>query len=194
VHGSLCMPGPLERSTDAELLRRLKEDADAFDAFYRRYETVVVTFLVRRTRDAHLAADLTAETFATVLLRADRFDDRGTSAVGWLLGIARNHLLNALRRNRADRRARHRLGVDPTSIDTALEQVEALIDATAAAPRITRALERLPEDQRLAVRAYVLDEEPYDRIADLLGVSEATVRKRVSRGLARMKTNLDRTP
>jgi RNA polymerase sigma factor (sigma-70 family) len=180
--------------TDAELLRGLSTEADAFDAFYRRYETVVVTFLVRRTRDAHLAADLAAETFATVLLRADRFQDDGTPAIGWLLGIARNQLLNALRRNRADARARRRLGSDPTATaDTALEQVEALVDAKAAAPKIARALERLPDSQRAAITAYVLDEEPYEVVADVLGVSEATVRKRVSRGLARMKTSLDGT-
>ncbi|MEV4419797.1 sigma-70 family RNA polymerase sigma factor [Patulibacter sp. NPDC049589] len=189
------MVARFETCSDGELLARLGNEPEAFDVFYRRYETVVVAFLVRRTKDAHLAADLAAETFATVLLRADRFVDDGSPAIGWLLGIARHQLLNALRRNRTDARARRRLACDPTAThDAALERVEALADVQAAVPRVTRALERLPEDQRRAICAYVLDEEPYERVADILGVSEATVRKRVSRGLARMKTSLDGTP
>ena len=54
------------------------------------------------------------------------------------------------------------------------------------------ALERLPEDQRAAIRAYVLDEEGgYDDIATRLGVAPATVRKRVSRGLASLRERLE---
>lgn len=113
------MVSRLDSCSDAELLTRLSDEPDAFDVLYRRYETVVVTFLMRRTKDAHLAADLAAETFATMLLRADRFTDDGTPAIGWLLGIARNQLLHALRRDRADARARRKLGVDPTTVDAA---------------------------------------------------------------------------
>jgi RNA polymerase sigma factor (sigma-70 family) len=53
------------------------------------------------------------------------------------------------------------------------------------------ALDELPEAQREAIRAHVLDEEPYADLASRLGVSEATVRQRVSRGLGRLRTTLE---
>jgi RNA polymerase sigma factor (sigma-70 family) len=54
-----------------------------------------------------------------------------------------------------------------------------------------RALAALPAGQREAIRAHVLDEQPYSELAGRLGVPEATVRQRVSRGLARLRTTLE---
>jgi RNA polymerase sigma-70 factor (ECF subfamily) len=181
------------RPTDGELLRRAAAgDRDAFSVVYERYEAIVAGFLVRRTRDPELAADLTAETFAAAVLGARGFRDDGQSAIGWLLGIARNLLARAFKRGRIERRARQRLGVAPIAFsDASLERVEALIDAAAPDNPLLRALDELPAGQRDAIRAHVLDERPYAEVASALGVSEATVRQRVSRGLARLRTTLE---
>ena len=53
-------------------------------------------------------------------------------------------------------------------------------------------LEGLPPDQRDAVRARILDERSYEEIAGGLRCSQAVVRKRVSRGLARLRDQLER--
>jgi len=177
----------MDRLTDADLLARAHVDADAFGEIYRRHEALVLGFLARRTRDPELAADLAAETFATALLKAKQF--RGeASAAPWLLGIGRNLMLESLRRGRIEERARRRLGVEPIAVsDASLERVEALADEGL----LLAALETLPEGQREAVRAYVLDETPYDDLAHKLGVGSATVRQRVSRGLAQMRATLE---
>jgi RNA polymerase sigma factor (sigma-70 family) len=184
------MPVPPASRTDRELLGTIASDVEAFEELYRRYEVVIATFLVRRSRDPELAADLTTETFATALLQAAKFRDEG-HAGGWLLGIARNALLETWRRGRTEQRARLRLGIEPATPDPAFERVEALADADAARPRLERALARLPADQREAITAHVLDEQPYPELAERLGVPEATVRQRVSRGLARLRTTLE---
>jgi len=54
-------------------------------------------------------------------------------------------------------------------------------------------LQNLPEDERFAVRSRVLDERPYQEIAGELKCSEMVVRKRVSRGLARVREQLRET-
>lgn len=67
-----------------ELLRRAAAgDGDAFSLIYRRHETIVAGFLVRRTRDPEIAADLTAETFAAAIVGVGRFRDEGQSEIGW---------------------------------------------------------------------------------------------------------------
>jgi RNA polymerase sigma-70 factor (ECF subfamily) len=76
--------------TDAELLRDAT-DATAFAELYRRHATTVFAWF--RARLEWAAADLTAETFAQAWLGRRRFrDERGGSALPWLLGIARNVL------------------------------------------------------------------------------------------------------
>ncbi len=179
--------------SDGELLRRAAAgDRDAFSLLYVRYEPIVAGFLVRRSRDPELAADLTAETFAAAVLAAGRYRDEGQSAAGWLLGIARNLLGHAWQRGEIETRARKRLGVEAQVVsDASLERVEALIDDAAPANPLHLALGELPEAQREAIRAHVLDEQSYEAVADQLGVSQATVRQRVSRGLARLRTTLE---
>lgn len=159
---------------------------------YERHEAIVAGFLMRRTRDPELTADLTAETFAAALLGAGRFRDEGQQAVGWLLGIARHLLVRTWQRGETERRARLRLGVDPVALSNpSLERVEALIDDADPANPLLLALDALPGPQREAIRAHVLDEQPYSELAERLGVAEATIRQRVSRGLARLRTALE---
>jgi RNA polymerase sigma factor (sigma-70 family) len=179
--------------TDGALLRRAAAgDRDAFSTLYARYEAIVAGFLVRRTRDPELAADLTAETFAAAVLGAAGFRDDGQSAVGWLLVIARKLLARTWQRGQIERRACERLGVAPIAFnDASLERVEALVDAADPSNPLVRALDALPPGQREAIRAHVLDEQPYADVARRLGVSEPTVRQRVSRGLARLRTTLE---
>ena len=52
---------------------------------------------------------------------------------------------------------------------------------------VAELLERLPVDQRDAIRARVLEERPYGDIARELQTSQLVIRKRVSRGLAALR-------
>jgi RNA polymerase sigma factor (sigma-70 family) len=170
--------------TDEELL---DGEPEAFAAFYRLHVRPLLGYFLRRTRDAELAADLTAETFAAALDGLHRFDPERGPAVAWLYGIARRQLTHALRRGVVEDRARRRLGMAPLALtDEALERIEALAGDVA-----TAALDHLPPDQREAVRARILDEREYADIARTTRTSEAVVRKRVSRGLAGLRSRLE---
>ncbi|GAA4812388.1 SigE family RNA polymerase sigma factor [Nocardioides caeni] len=57
--------------------------------------------------------------------------------------------------------------------------------------RVWQAVRGLPEAQRTAVVLRYYEQLDYDEIADLTGVREGTVRSRVSRGLAVLRTALD---
>jgi RNA polymerase sigma-70 factor (ECF subfamily) len=72
--------------------------------------------------------------------------------------------------------------------DGDLERVEEL--AAIGDLNVASALDRLPANERDAVRARVIDERDYRDIADELECSESVVRQRVSRGLARVRTRL----
>jgi RNA polymerase sigma-70 factor (ECF subfamily) len=179
--------------SDGELLRKAKRrDGRAFSDLYVRYEPIIAGYLMRRGGDAELAADLTAETFAAAIVGADSFHDDGQSAIGWLLGISHHLLARHARRGEVERRARTRLGVGEIALtDASLDRVEALIDDADPDNPLHVALAALPAAQREAVTAYVLDEESYAELAERLGVSQASVRQRVSRGLARLRITLE---
>jgi RNA polymerase sigma-70 factor (ECF subfamily) len=110
-------------------------------------------------------------------------------ASAWLFGIARNLLARSRERGRVENQARIRLGLPPLAID---DELIVRIEA-AGEKRAVKLLSRLPEQQRRALQARVLDEHEYDEIAAELQCSESVVRKRVSRGLAALRTRLGAT-
>ncbi len=144
---------------------------------------------MRRTGDADLAADLTAEVFAAVLVSAGRYTPTAESAAGWLVGIARNVLGHSLRRGRVDARARQRVGACTLTVDD--QDIERILELASSADGLAgQLLAELPTDERAAVRARVIEEREYAEIASALGCSELVVRKRVSRGLSRLRARL----
>lgn len=179
------------QATDGELLAAVVAgDGEAFAAFYRRHLPAVVAFLLRETRDREATADLTAEVFAAVFLVARRFRAREAgSARPWLLGIARNKLLESRRRGRVEDRARRRLAFEPEGLDDDdLLRVEEL--AAGAETPVLELVEQLPESQREAVRSRFVEGREYDEMARELECSELVIRQRVSRGLSRLRNQM----
>jgi RNA polymerase sigma-70 factor (ECF subfamily) len=176
-----------ESESDERLLLCAGKDQDAFTAFYRRYEKPVLAYFYRRTGDPELAADLAAEVFAAVLNSSGRFTPGGAPAGAWLFGIAEHKLAHSRRRGRVEDRARRRLGMEPLVLgEDDLERIGRLGGEDAA----VGLLDGLPPDQRDAVRARVLEERSYEQIAKELKCSQSVARKRVSRGLGRLREEL----
>lgn len=171
----------LAQLSDDELLAATPRRPEAFGEFYARHEAAVLGFMLRRTGEPELAADLTAEAFAAALVAVRRYRPGPAPAAAWLYGIARNVLLRSAKRRRVEDRARRRLAMPPVHLtDELLERIERL----GGDQRVEQLLERLTPEQAQAVRARVIAEEPYPQIAASLRCSESVVRQRVSRGLA----------
>ena len=174
-----------ERSSDEELLQASRREPAAFGVFYGRHEGRILRYFLARVGDAEVAADLTAETFASALAGTHRFRPRKGPAVAWLFGIAHNTLAASKRRGQVEARSRRRIGTPPLVLTNELvERIEAL-----SGPAL-ELLDDLPAAQQQALRARVVDEREYAEIAKDLRCSEAVVRKRVSRGLARLRDEL----
>ncbi|MDQ6607792.1 MAG: RNA polymerase sigma factor [Actinomycetota bacterium] len=175
--------------SDAVLLRAAaKGEGAAFAVFYRRHLPAVVGFLVGKTGDPEVSADLAAEVFAAVFLFARRFRPRGDgSAAPWVRGIAQNKLRESRRRGRVEDRARRRLAFEPEALDDGdIARVEQL----ASGSGVVELVDQLPEGQRAAVHSRVVDGRGYAEIAEELNCSELVVRQRVSRGLSRLRDQL----
>ena len=172
---------PPIRTSDEELLR--SDDPEAFGLFYDRHVRTLLGFFARRTGDPEAAADLTAETFASAIVARRRYVAGEAPAVAWLFTIARRRLADYQRRGRVEDRARRSLAMErrPLSADDA-ELIRLLAEDAAGA-----LLAGLPSDQRAAVAGHVIDGRGYPELAGELRATEATIRQRVSRGLAALR-------
>ena len=103
--------------SDEDLLASSSREVDAFGSLYTRYVNELLGFLVRRTADPQVAADLVAETFAAAFVARRKFQPQGPgSARAWLYGIARRVLGHYLRRQRVSDKYRRKLGMVPVVV------------------------------------------------------------------------------
>jgi RNA polymerase sigma factor (sigma-70 family) len=187
------MPVLIRKRPDRQLLiATARGDTEAFASFYRRYRDLVLAYFLRRVSTPELAADLMMEVFAAALLAVHRAGGaRPEDPPAWLFGIARNKLADAYRRGSAEDQARRQLELEPVYLD---DDDITRINALSHEHHVGELLDRLPRDQRNAIRARIFDERTYEDIADECDSSPMVIRKRVSRGLDRLRTAVEDNP
>jgi RNA polymerase sigma-70 factor (ECF subfamily) len=164
----------LRRGLSAEQVAELFDELGAPLLSWFRRET--------KTRDE--ASDLWSETWARVVASRSRIrGDTRAEHTAFVYTIARNLLADWRRRGMIERRALAQLGIEPLRLhdDEQSPDLDAL-----------KHLEKLPPDQREAVRLRVLEELDYDEIALRTGTTEPAVRQRVSRGLKWLRNRVER--
>jgi RNA polymerase sigma-70 factor (ECF subfamily) len=145
----------------------------AFEIVFREHHRMVTAYLHSLLGNWADAAEMTQETFKTAYARIDSFDT--TRPVGpWLRGIARNLALNFHRKH-----ARRPEFLQDTGV---MEAVYALFDEPrgdeaweARLQAMDTCIERLPEQQRSAVRLHYGEDESAKSIAVRLSVTEKTI-------------------
>jgi RNA polymerase sigma-70 factor (ECF subfamily) len=175
------------------LLARARTDPELFAEFYAENYEQILAFFARRILDPETAFDLMAETFAAAYAALPSFRGRtDVEGYAWVWAIARNQLYRWRDRGEVERRSLAKLGIELPSMSTVeFERVEELAGLDRLKQAIADALEALGIDQRDAVRLRVVEERPYDEIAQSMGVSEDVARARVSRGLRELGRMLE---
>lgn len=157
-------------------------DSEAFAVFYDRHVRMLLGYFARRTGDPEVAADLTAETFASAISAQARYSSSGP-AVAWLYTIAARRLADYQRRGAVEGRMRRALAMERPRLGGEDAQMIRLL----ADDAVGALLAGLPSDQRDAVAGHIVEDRGYAELAGSLHTSEAVVRQRVSRGLAGLR-------
>jgi RNA polymerase sigma-70 factor (ECF subfamily) len=180
-----------QRSAPAPALVRSRDDPEAFIEVHDAFAGPLLRFFSTRAPDVQTAADLTAETLATVYEARGTFRGRSEEEVGaWVWRIAHNKLARFFRQRRVDRSAMERIGLpQPLVSDEELERIDDLVWLEASAGLVHDALADLPLDQQEVIRLRYVDELDDRTIATRLSVTPEVVRARASRGLRRLRAD-----
>jgi RNA polymerase sigma factor (sigma-70 family) len=164
-----------------ELLERFAAgDLEAFEALFREHQKEVYAWIVRIVRDHGIAEDITVETFWRIYRSRSRFDPDGNFRA-WARRIATNAALDHLKTARRE-----------------TELPEDLASAGVADPvvrretrdRIKQAFFQLPAKYRLVATLALIEEEPYNKIAEAMGISAALVKMCVFRAVRILRKKL----
>ncbi len=178
----------MNRPTDQQLLcdyAAHRSDA-AFAELVRRHVDLVYSAALRMVCDAHLAQDVTQGAFVALAQSAGRLAGHPVLS-GWLHRTAQNLAANIVR-SEVRRRAHEQEAA-------AMNQL--LVAGTDAsweviAPHLDAALGELNETERDAVLLRYFERKSARDMAEILGTSEDTAQKRVSRAVERLRELLSK--
>ncbi len=172
------------RADERDLVARAQAgDEAALDALVASHTRAVYQVTYRILGDPELAADAAQDTFVRAVRGLPGFQGESSFRT-WLLRIAANTARSAgrwktRRREVALEMAGPSPAPGPSPEQRALTQVEA--------ERVTRALARLPEKQRLAVSLRVYEDMSHREIGAVIGSSETAARVNYHLGIRKLR-------
>lgn len=169
--------------------------SERFETFVRSHQDLVFATAVRLLGNRSEAEDVAQMVF---LKAFERFAEIGDSpaAAGWLRTVTRNACLNHLSRYRNRWRffSELRSGQDDAARfeDTiaAADSPSHDLEASEERGRLERALQALPDHQRVPLVLFHFEEASYEEIASELGVSIAKVKTDIHRGRDALRRHL----
>ncbi len=184
-------------ASESLMLRFRSGDVRAFEILLQRHRQSIYEFVLRSvgTYNTAQAEDLTQETFLRVVKQAGNYEPRSKFTT-WLFTLARNLCIDASRR-RKHRKAQ--------SLDAPDEEGHSLLDRTSDGgmpvdrqavstelrARLERAIDELPEDQREVFLMRESADLSFKEIAEVIGISENTVKSRMRYALEKLRASLD---
>jgi RNA polymerase sigma-70 factor (ECF subfamily) len=167
------------------LMRTALGDQAAFRLLYDGTSGRLFAICLRIVQDRGVAEDVLQEAYVRIWERARQFDPARGSALGWIIGIARNYAIDVIR-------SRGREAI-PQEMDLEAPDLAAQggIEATADLGTVGRCLAGLEEGPRRAIVLAYRYGLSHEELATALNVPLGTVKTWVSRGLARLRMRLD---
>ncbi|MCA9491455.1 MAG: sigma-70 family RNA polymerase sigma factor [Myxococcales bacterium] len=144
------------------------------EQLYHRYAHVLFHRCRSIVRNDEEAWDAVHETFAKVIRNAETFRHQ-SSPLTWMYRISTNHCLNQVR-NRRGRERKH----EDHAHDLGADRVAVQADEDPDKERILALLEDADEETRACVVHTYFDDCTREEVAQLVGLSVPTVRKRVN--------------
>lgn len=165
---------------EEDLIILAKKDLDYFSFIYNRYHNSIFRFVLRKTDDEDLTADIVSEVFLKAMLALHRFIYNGIPYQVYLMKIARNEVLAHYNRTRR----RMVIAIEDMDIREVLQQETELNLDTA---EVARLIEYLNEEEISILELKFFEGKAFYEIAYILDKGESAVKMRFYRALQKLK-------
>ena len=180
---------------DVELMGKVGAgDIRAFEELVERHQRAVIGTVAKMLGNASDAEDIAQQVFVRIWKSAVRYEAQAKFTT-WLFTITRNLVFNEVRRRQrkptvsVDEREEttHRTVEDLKAVSPDDEMLQTELEEA-----IDRAIQGLPDKQRMAVVLRRYEEMPYEEIAAVLEMSIPAVKSLLFRARAHLKEALQR--
>ncbi|MGX5668390.1 sigma-70 family RNA polymerase sigma factor [Rhizobium daejeonense] len=177
-------PEDLARLLDAVASRR---DIAAFEKLFRHFGPKVKTYMLKQTKNLHMAEELMQETMITVWRKADLYDAARGTVSAWIFTIARNLFISACRKQKRPEFDPN----DPAFVPAATEPADVGLASRQDAETLRAALRDLPPEQRELVQRSFFSDVPHSTLAEEFGLPLGTVKSRIRMAIAKLRKNME---
>jgi RNA polymerase sigma-70 factor (ECF subfamily) len=164
----------------------------AFDQLVRKFQSPVRRFFLNQTLgDEALSDDLAQETFIKAYVNITKF--RGLSSFStWLFRIAYNVHYDYCRKMKNERLEMKDVDIQtcPESAFSSIHNSSSLVSNSTLKMDIYQALSQLKEEERTCIMLQLIDGQPIDRITDITGMPQNTVKSHLKRGKEKLANYL----
>ncbi|MBP9893525.1 MAG: sigma-70 family RNA polymerase sigma factor [Planctomycetes bacterium] len=184
-----------DSARDLELMRRFQAgDADAFTQLYERHLRGLLNFFFRLCWDASMSEDFAQEVLLRVYKSGKHWEPNAKFTT-FLYRIARNFWIDHCRLL-STQKEKVSLNAQPTGdgetslIDRLPDDIkppEDDLDRRELYGAIMKALEQLPEEQRMVFVLSEIEEMKYQEIAEVMDVPVGTIKSRMHTAVAKLQ-------
>ena len=179
---SSAIDDPLERQA---IIAIRGGDASAYDYLVSKHMRQCLSIAWGIIRNAADAEDLTQEAFVKAYEKVGTF--RTDQPFGpWLYRIVTNLSLDLLKHRRRVRKEE----LDDNQPTARKDEVDVLVMSGEIGNRIDKAIESLPEMQRVVARLFLVEEFEHAEIAAMTGLTDGTVRSHLSHARKKLQVML----
>lgn len=171
------------RTQEEAIILRSKDDPAAFRPLYEKYYRSIFLFILHRTGDKDLAADLASQVFLKALMKIAGFTFRGLPFSAWLYRIAINECNDFFRRSKRSRT----VVLEDEIADLLYEEMFAPDTLEELKGRLPGILKQLKYEELQVVELRFMEGRPFKEVADILGISENYAKVKTYRILEKMK-------
>lgn len=178
---------------DAELVRQAcLGDRDAYAVLVRRWSARVLAVCHSRVRRRDVAQELAQESLLRGFESLDRLDSPDRFGP-WLRGIAQHVCLDWLKKKQTSQVVFSELPVDQQPRRFLESEPDHSAERADDLRQLMNEVELLPEELREVLMLYYCHDTTYQELAELLGVSSATINARLTKARSLLKERMART-
>lgn len=174
----------LDPKQEKSLVEKAKQDPEQFGKLYQHYYTPILRYFQARLKDQLVTEDLTSQVFEKALKNLAKFDWQGVSFSSWLYRIARNCLIDYLRKPEL----RHRGEMpDEQLITNAETSTQSQIEQDYQSELLLKILNTLPAREREVVYMKFYAGYTNKTIAEITNLTETNIGTIIYRAIKQMQ-------
>ena len=178
------MPHDQQSYEEAKLISLLSNDSEyAFQLMYDRYRNRIYQTAIRYLKSPMLAQETVQDVFLKLWLERKNLNP-DTSIEAWLYTVAKNNLVNKLKRIAIEWKALHQIQLNSLKSDNSTSDK---VEDSQYQQLLRKALQQLSPQQQMVFQLARNEYLTYIEIGERMGISPLTVKTHMARALNQIK-------